>query len=43
MAAAGVAAMMGGIGASWAQGAQRIERLVPALDRIISNSQPIQE
>jgi len=42
-AAAGIVATASGISNGWAQGAQRIERLDPALDRILSASQPIQE
>ncbi len=42
-AAAGIVAAASGISDVWAQGAQRIERLDPALDRILSASQPIQE
>ena len=42
-AAAGCVAAAGGISRAWAQGAQRIERLDPALDRILSTSQPIRE
>ena len=42
-AAAGCVAIAGGIGNTWAQGAKRIERLDPGLDRVLSASQSIQE
>ena len=43
MAGAGFAAAAVRTGGAWAQGAPRIERLDPALDRILSTSQSIQE
>lgn len=42
-AAASCVTATGGVANAWAQGAQRIERLDPALDRILSSTQPIQE
>jgi len=41
--AAGCVAATAGISRAWAQGAPRIERFDPALDRILSSTQPIQE
>jgi len=42
-ATAGALAMTGGIRGAWAQSAKRIEQLDPALDHILTASQPIQE
>jgi gluconolactonase len=42
-AALSYVAATGSIGRAWAQGAQRIERLDPALDHILSTAQKIQE
>ena len=42
-AAAGCVAVTGGLRSAWAQGARRIERIDPGLDRLLSTSQPIQE
>jgi gluconolactonase len=43
IAASGGIAALAGVSRVWAQAAKRIERLDPALDRILSSSQPIQE
>jgi gluconolactonase len=41
--AAGGLALAGGFRSAWSQAGQRIERLDPGLDRVLSASQPIQE
>ena len=42
-AAAGALGIAGGLRSAWAQATPRIERLDPALDRLLSTSQPVRE